>query len=119
VCYREVETLYGRYVPLLYTSIIRCCYTFLPIAQTLCLPASFHLIRESIAAAAKSCLCTDYSTHACDANNNNSTALQRVPVFGVGHSLGAKIHVLMNSFPDVVDVARRRKVRAAVTIPNR
>jgi Protein of unknown function (DUF1350) len=57
-------------------------------------------------------LCTIHTVCISMLHVYNSAALQRVPVFGVGHSLGAKIHVLMNSFPDVVDVARRRKVRA-------
>lgn len=38
-------------------------------------------------------------------------AMRRIPLFGVGHSLGAKVHVLLNSYPDVVEVAKRRKVR--------
>lgn len=37
-------------------------------------------------------------------------AMARIPLFGVGHSLGAKVHVLLNCYPEVVDVARRRKV---------
>lgn len=37
-------------------------------------------------------------------------AMRRIPLFGVGHSLGAKVHVLLNCYPEVVDVARRRKV---------
>ncbi|CAM9189012.1 unnamed protein product, partial [Chrysoparadoxa australica] len=35
--------------------------------------------------------------------------LRRMPVFGVGHSLGAKLQVLLNSYPDVREVAMRRK----------
>lgn len=38
-------------------------------------------------------------------------AMRRIPLFGVGHSLGAKVHVLLNCYPEVVDVAKRRKVR--------
>lgn len=38
-------------------------------------------------------------------------AMRRVPIFGVGHSLGAKVHMLLNCYPEVVDVAKRRKVR--------
>lgn len=37
-------------------------------------------------------------------------AMRRIPLFGVGHSLGAKVHVLLNCYPEVMDVARRRKV---------
>lgn len=37
-------------------------------------------------------------------------AMRRIPLFGVGHSLGAKVHVLLNCYPEVVDVAKRRKV---------
>lgn len=38
-------------------------------------------------------------------------AMRRIPLFGVGHSLGAKVHVLLNCYPEVVEVAKRRKVR--------
>lgn len=38
-------------------------------------------------------------------------AMRRIPLFGVGHSLGAKVQVLLNCYPEVIDVARRRKVR--------
>lgn len=37
-------------------------------------------------------------------------AMRRIPLFGVGHSLGAKVHVLLNCYPEVLDVAKRRKV---------
>lgn len=38
------------------------------------------------------------------------SAARRIPLFGLGHSLGAKVHVLLNSYPEVSDVAKRRKV---------
>ena len=37
-------------------------------------------------------------------------ATRRIPLFGVGHSLGAKVHVLLSCYPEVAEVARRRKV---------
>lgn len=42
-------------------------------------------------------------------------AMRRIPLFGVGHSLGAKIHVLLNCYPEVAEVAKRRKVSAKRT----
>ena len=36
---------------------------------------------------------------------------RQIPLFGVGHSLGAKVHVLLNCYPEVTEVAKRRKVR--------
>lgn len=41
-------------------------------------------------------------------------AMRRIPLFGVGHSLGAKVHVLLNCYPEVAEVAKRRKVRDTV-----
>lgn len=38
-------------------------------------------------------------------------AARRIPLFGVGHSLGAKVHMLLNCYPEVAEVAKRRKVR--------
>ncbi|CAM9577609.1 unnamed protein product [Discosporangium mesarthrocarpum] len=37
------------------------------------------------------------------------TGTRRVPIFGLGHSLGAKVHTLLNCYTDVRDVAKRRK----------
>lgn len=44
-------------------------------------------------------------------------ATRRIPVFGVGHSLGAKVHMLLNCYEDVVEVAKRRKVRQEWSFP--
>ncbi|CBJ25447.1 conserved unknown protein [Ectocarpus siliculosus] len=46
------------------------------------------------------------------------TAMRRIPLFGVGHSLGAKVHVLLNCYPEVVDVARRRKANVIISFNN-
>ncbi|CAN0400681.1 unnamed protein product [Pylaiella littoralis] len=45
-------------------------------------------------------------------------AMARIPLFGVGHSLGAKVHVLLNCYPEVVDVARRRKANVIISFNN-
>lgn len=46
------------------------------------------------------------------------TVLERTPVFGVGHSLGAKLHGIINCFSDVTDVARRRKANVLISFNN-
>ncbi|CAN0499065.1 unnamed protein product, partial [Ectocarpus sp. 8 AP-2014] len=45
-------------------------------------------------------------------------AMRRIPLFGVGHSLGAKVHVLLNCYPEVMDVARRRKANVIISFNN-
>lgn len=46
------------------------------------------------------------------------SAARRIPLFGLGHSLGAKVHVLLNSYPEVSDVAKRRKANVLVSFNN-
>eukprot|EP00904_Undaria_pinnatifida_P001735 jgi/Undpi1/11562/HiC_scaffold_30.g13859.m1 len=43
---------------------------------------------------------------------------RQIPLFGVGHSLGAKVHVLLNCYPEVTEVAKRRKANVMISFNN-
>jgi len=45
-------------------------------------------------------------------------ATARIPVFGVGHSLGAKLQTLISSYPEVHSAARPRKANVLVSFNN-
>lgn len=42
----------------------------------------------------------------------------RIPVFGLGHSLGAKLHVLLSSYPEVLAAGRGRKANVLLSFNN-
>jgi hypothetical protein len=44
--------------------------------------------------------------------------LQLLPVFGIGHSMGAKLHVLINSYVEVEEVALPRKANVLISFNN-
>jgi len=44
--------------------------------------------------------------------------MKRTPVFGVGHSLGAKLHTIISSFPEVHTAARNRKANVLISFNN-